>query len=442
MKKSVLAAYGLLGLPLAVVGLPLTIYVPPLYAQDRGLALGAISAVLLVARMADVVVDPAIGALSDRILTMFGRRRPWIAAGTLLTVMGVRHVFAPPAQAGALFLLAWIAVLYLGWSMVTIPYLAWGGGLSTDYHRRSVIAGTREFCAMLGIVFAAIVPALHPGTLERPMRELAAIITWLLPAAALLLLCTVAEPETPPQRPAGHPWTLLWRNGPFRLLMSATLLGGIGNAVNAALVIFYLQQMDLGNHKELLLLYLVSAMLGIPLWVWLASRVGKHRALCYASLWGCGWFALVPFIPPGSYARVALVNLMAGCAIGAAPVLGASMAADVIDWDTLRTRQDRSALFFSLWSMATKLTQALGILALPLVAVLGFHANGPNTPQARAALAVGYVGVPILFWLAAISLIWNFPIDRKRQIRIAKWKERRPGALPLDPAGALGPRPL
>jgi Na+/melibiose symporter-like transporter len=101
------------------------------------------------------------------------------------------------------------------------------------------------------------------------------------------------------------------------------------------------------------------------------------------------------------------------------------MAADVIDWDALRSRQDRSALFFSLWSMATKLTQALGILALPLVALLGFHVQGPNTAQARLALTAGYVGVPIVLWISAISLLWNFPIDRRRQARIGAWRERR-----------------
>ncbi len=66
MKRRVLAAYGLMGLPLAVVGLPLTIYVPPLYAQSRGMALASISLVLLVARLADVFVDPMVGWLSDR----------------------------------------------------------------------------------------------------------------------------------------------------------------------------------------------------------------------------------------------------------------------------------------------------------------------------------------------------------------------------------------
>lgn len=429
LKKRVLGAYGLLGLPLAVVGLPLTLYVPPLYAQSRGMPLGTISLVLLLARLGDVVVDPAVGALSDRIATRWGRRRPWIIAGALLTIIGVRQVFAPPADAGALYLLGWIGVLYLGWSMATIPYLAWGGGLSTDYHRRSIISGTREFCAMLGIVIAAIIPALYSGTLERPMAELAGLITWLLPAAVLLLIWLVPEPQAVPTRPAPRAWRALWRNGPFRLLLGATVLGGIGSAVNAALVIFYLQQMNLGNHKELLLIYLLAALAGVPIWVWLAARIGKHRALCYGSLWGCAWFAVVPFIPPGSYGLVALVNSMAGCAIGAAPVLGASMAADVIDWDALRTRQDRSALFFSIWAMAAKLTQALGILALPLVALLGFHPLGPNTPQARIALTIGYVGVPILFWIAAISLLWNFPIDRKRQARIAQRRARRAAAI-------------
>ncbi len=424
MNKGILAAYALLGLPLAVVGLPLAIYLPPLYAQERGMAAATVGAVLLLARLADVFIDPAIGALSDRINTPIGRRRPWIALGALLMALGVHFVFAPPAHPSGLYLLGWVGVLYFGWSMVTIPYLAWGGGLSTSYHVRSVITGAREICGMLGIIVASVLPALHPGTLAAPMRGLATLIAILLPACALLLMVAVPEPALPPSRPATGAWRLLWRNRPFRLLMGASLLGGIGTAVNGTLVIFYLQQMNLGDHKELLLVYLLSAMLGIPLWVWLAARVGKHRALCYASFWGCGWFALVPFIPPGAYWPIFVVNAMAGCAIGASPVLGASMAADVIDWDALRARQDRSALFFSLWSMAVKLTSALGILALPVVVALGFHPQGPNTAEARFALTAVYCLVPIGFWLAAVSLVWNFPIDRRRQARIEQWRRK------------------
>lgn len=429
-------SYGLLGMPIAIVGLPLTIFLAPLYAQSHGMALGTISVLLLLARLADVVVDPSVGALSDRLQTPIGRRRPFIILGSALTILGVWHVFAPPAVPGlhvsAAHLLLWLLVLYTGWSMVSIPYQAWGGGLSTDYHQRSVITGAREFCTMGGIVIASLVPTLAPDPvlnhLDRPMRLLAIITSVALPAAALLLMLRVREPAAPPARAQRGAWRILWRNGPFRMLLLATLLGGIGSAVNGALVVFFLQQMMLGNHPELLLFYLLSALAAIPFWVWFARRMGKHRALCLAGLWGCAWFASVPFLPAGNYALVALVNSMAGSALGASPVLGASMAADVIDLDMLRSRQDRSALFFSLWAMATKLTQALGILALPLVQALGFSATGPTTPQGRVALLTGYVGVPILFWLAGIAMLWNFPIDRPRQMRLARLRAARVAA--------------
>jgi GPH family glycoside/pentoside/hexuronide:cation symporter len=419
MNRGVLAAYGLLGLPLAVVGLPLVIYLPQLYAQEHAMALAVVGSVLLVVRLGDVFVDPFIGLLSDRFTTPFGRRRPWIALGTALTVVGVLHIYDPPAHPSGAYLFGWLAVLYLGWSMVSIPYLAWGGGLSTSYHLRSVITGVREFFALLGIVVASVAPALHPGALTPSMHGLAQVIAVLMPLAALLLIVVVPEPRVPPAVPVARAWMLLWRNGPFRLLMGAALLGGIGTAMNGALLLFYLQQMNLGDHKELLAIYLLAALLGVPLWVWVAGRVGKHRALAYATMWGCAWFAMVPFVPAGSYWIVALINLMSGCTIGASPVLGASMAADVIDWDALRAKRDRSALFFSLWSMAAKLTQALGILALPVVAAFGFTPTGPNGPGARFALTAMYCLVPIGFWLGAISLIWNFPLDHRRQALIA-----------------------
>jgi Na+/melibiose symporter-like transporter len=427
MKTGALAAYGLLGLPLAVVGLPLVIYLPQLYAQEHAMNLAVVGAVLLLVRLGDVFVDPVIGLLSDRFATPFGRRRPWIVLGTALTVAGVLHIYDPPAHPGAAYLFGWLALLYLGWSMVTIPYLAWGGGLSAGYHLRSVITGVREFFGLLGVVVAAVAPALHPGALTPAMHDLAWLIAGLMPLAALVLAAGVAEPKLPPAVPVARAWMLLWRNGPFRLLLGAALLGGIGTAMNGALLLFYLQQMNLGDHKELLAIYLLAALLGVPLWVWLAGRVGKHRALAYATMWGCAWFAMVPFVPPGSYWMVALINLMSGCTIGASPVLGASMAADVIDWDALRAKRDRSALFFSLWSMAAKLTQALGILALPIVAAFGFTPAGPNTPTAKFALTAMYCLVPIGFWLAAISLIWNFPLDRRRQALVAR--RRKEGLL-------------
>ena len=116
-----LLAYGLPGLPLAGLGVPLFIFLPAFYAQNRGLSLEAVGFALLLARLWDAVSDPLIGMLSDRIETRFGRRKPWLFAGTPITSLAVYMLFVPPEGAGTLHLFGWSALLYLGWTMCNCP---------------------------------------------------------------------------------------------------------------------------------------------------------------------------------------------------------------------------------------------------------------------------------------------------------------------------------
>ncbi|MFX6269925.1 MFS transporter, partial [Acinetobacter baumannii] len=69
-----LVRFAAMAMPLAAVEVPLTTYVPPLYASLFGLGLPTIGAIVLLARLWDAVIDPAIGLLSDRTRTRFGRR--------------------------------------------------------------------------------------------------------------------------------------------------------------------------------------------------------------------------------------------------------------------------------------------------------------------------------------------------------------------------------
>ena len=124
--RPTLLAYALPGLPIALLGLPLYIYLPSFYADDLGLGLGVVGAVLLVARLWDIVVDLGIGELSDRIRTRFGRRRPWLVLSLPLICLSVELLFRPAPPVGWLYLLGWTMTLYLGWTMFLLPYGAWG----------------------------------------------------------------------------------------------------------------------------------------------------------------------------------------------------------------------------------------------------------------------------------------------------------------------------
>ena len=59
--------YGLMGLPLAFVALPLYVILPNHYARSFAVPLAALGAVLLAARLFDAVLDPLIGRWTDRL---------------------------------------------------------------------------------------------------------------------------------------------------------------------------------------------------------------------------------------------------------------------------------------------------------------------------------------------------------------------------------------
>ena len=100
-----LGAYGILGLPLAALGLPMVVYLPPHYAALPALGTGIVGAIIFVARLFDMGTDPLIGWASDRFPTRWGRRKPWIVAGTPLLMLAAWFLFVPPESAGRLYLL-------------------------------------------------------------------------------------------------------------------------------------------------------------------------------------------------------------------------------------------------------------------------------------------------------------------------------------------------
>ena len=160
LKRSTILLHGSIGMPLAIIGYPLVVYLPPFYAQEVGLNMALMALVLVVARLSDVITDPLIGTLSDRWRTRFGRRKPWLVMGVPLMLAGTVMIFMPPDGIGIGHLLFWTMLMYLGWTMVTLPYGAWGAELSTVYHQRSRVVASREGFVLIGLFLAALAPAL------------------------------------------------------------------------------------------------------------------------------------------------------------------------------------------------------------------------------------------------------------------------------------------
>jgi len=418
-----LAAYGLPGLPLAALGVPLYVYLPAFYADDIGLGLTAVGAILLAARLIDVVADPVIGALSDHWTTRFGRRRPWLVVAAPLACLALWMLFMPPAGAGNLYLFVWSALLYLAWTILQLPYTAWGAELSDDYHERSRIAGVREALVIAGTLTAiALPPALLGASAGRApsLGLLAEILVVVLPASIVIAVLAVPEP---PYRPShGVDWragtALLMRNAPFRRLIVAYLMNGVANGLPATLfLVFVSDLLQLPDQAGLLLFtYFLAGVAGVPVWLAISRWLGKHRTWVAAMLWASIAFCWAPLLGAGDFWPYLALCLLSGLALGADLALPASIQADVVDVDTAAGGGQRTGLYFALWAMATKLALALAVgIAFPLLDLAGFRAGQANEPPALLALALLYGGLPVLFKLAACALIWRFPLDAAAQ---------------------------
>ena len=107
----------------------------------------------------------------------------------------------------------------------------------------------------------------------------------------------------------------------------------------------------------------------------------------------------------------------------------------MIDLDTLRTGENRAALFFSAYSFTAKLSGSLGgSLGLFGLAFIGFNSVNPefNTPEQLFGLKFLFAMFPSIFYLSACAIIWNYPITEERHYELRKELEERKQVMSVN----------
>lgn len=418
--------------------IPAFTFLPAVYGASVGLA--ATGLALLIARAFDVITDPLIGAFSDRTSSRWGRRKPWILVGAILSGYAILRLAQPPAQPTAIYLAIWSSLLFVGWTLVQVPYTTWGAELSEDYYQRARITAAREGMAVVGIVAAGAVP-LFAAQSGRSEQDAFMIIAWLAVIlggpSILYMLWRVPDPLPPsslkPARTSLRDTVTsirdLLRNRPFARLLTAWFLSGLANGIPASLFLIYLEHVlkaDQAQRGILIPIYFVTAIAAIPLWLFVSKHIGKHRAWCMAMILTCAGFIWVPLLSPGDVVAFGIISAITGMGFGADVTLPPALQADVVDYDTWRHRKQRAGLLFALCSMSSKLSLAVAVgTVFPALEMFGFTPRGDNTPDTLLIVAVIYALIPVALKIISIALVWNFPITAKRQARIRKRLDAR-----------------
>ena len=474
LSNKVIYAHGSFGMPLAVIGYPLAIWIPAHYSGGLGISLAAVGTILMLARLTDVVTDPLMGELSDRWRTRIGRRRPWLLIGPPIMALGVYHLFMPAEGVGMAYFLIWLTVFFLGSTMIVLPHRAWGAELSPDYHQRSRVTAAREIYVLIGLMVAAAVPMIveiradggasvgevfitlwndaigafagdfrdkkvvDRATLTGPvLAGLAWTIIFLLPICAAVVLTFVKEPpplqgETRPSLKEGL--KLVLKNGPMLRVLLIVLLVHFGESFRNAVSLFFIRDIvGVPTIGAAYFFYFIAGLAAIPFWLALGRRIGKHRAFMCTLITVATVSGANLLLDYGDYSVFFLLFIVKGFCFGGLQFLPFAMLADVVDVDAARSGGRRAGTYFAFLGFSEKLAIAFGTgVSLNIVGLLGFDPAGgvaASTDAGVLALRLVYCLGPIFFYGLALKLIWNYPLTPARHARLRERLERRAARL-------------
>ncbi|MEU1772473.1 MFS transporter [Streptomyces sp. NPDC006682] len=421
LPRTVRIGYGLgslcTGTFATVPGLILLYYLTDVLAVPAAVA----GAAVFLPKAWDVLINPLVGALSDRSRLRGGPRRPFLLIGACTLPPLFALIFAAPPLRGAPAA-GYVAALFLlaatAYAVFQVPYVTMPAEMTEDPGERGRVLGWRVgFLGVAILLSGALAPAIAhadgdtPGSYRLMGVAVAVLLAvgmfgaWSATRRAPAVARGEAEPSLRAQLAAAR------SSRPFLHLAGMWTLQALAIGVMLAGV-QYFATYTLGSAGAVTPLFaclIGPLVLFMPLWNRLARRKGVTYAQWCASLLYTVGAVLLAFTGSGGpavgYAAVVLV----GIAYAGLQLLPLTMLADTLAADAAATGRRRAATFTGLWTAAETLAFALGAgVFATVLAVTGFRSSDAahQVEQPDAALTGITAGMSVLpALLAAASLV-------------------------------------
>lgn len=432
LTRATLLAFSAPALPIAMMHVPAAAVIPGFYASHTGISLATIGSIFLATRIFDAVSDPMIGYWSDRSNSRFGKRKPWLVVGALISAIAVYFLFTPPPTAGGLWLLVCFLSLYFGWTVMEIPYRAWSAELSDDYGERTRISTYIAVFGVLGAIAFMGVPLL-PVFETSEIGSDTLLVMALLIIALLIPLVGIAvwrvdegEKLASGRTSIKEALKAFRTNVPFRIFAGAYIFGGLANGLFVALFYIYVDSY-LMIGAQFAILYLCNALsnlLSVPIWYRVMGAIGKHRALALSWLfYGLLLPAMVLTVKPGADAFIPMIGfaIAIGFSEGAIRISPFALVGDIADYDLMKSGANRVGSYFALLIFVAKMNFAVGgAVGFLILGWVGYQVRQANDGLADGGLFWAIAGIPAILYALAALLIYRYPLTAERHARIQK----------------------
>jgi GPH family glycoside/pentoside/hexuronide:cation symporter len=414
------------------------------YNQIIGLDAGMVGLMLFFALVADAIIDPSVGHLTDRTRSRWGRRHPWLYASAL-PIAGFWILLWMPPEASDAVQYAWLFVfamlVRMSLSLNEVPSVALAPEMTPDYHERTALLGLRS---LLGWTGGLIILALAFGLFRLADPEHASrddFFAYAVTGAAIMFITVMTSAlgthrrfARPVSGEVHHPGLRdmleVARFRPYQILLLAFFFAFANQGVTFALSSYLLAFVwKLGPTEQVV--YSLVLFFGVATALVLARKAGlvwgkritAMRLVVVGNVIGVLPYALVVlgwFPTTGTTAATAiyfgLVILSTGAGI-AVMITALSMMADVTTAYQEQSGKAQEGTFFAGYFFTQKCVTGVGILLSgQVLRLIDFPANArPDTVPTTVidSLALLYVILTLCFGLATAWALSRFPIDRK-----------------------------
>jgi GPH family glycoside/pentoside/hexuronide:cation symporter len=405
-----------MGVWITVPGLLLLYYLTDVLAVAPLLA----GTVLLVPKIADVLLHPWVGTVSDAGLARHGHRRRLLLVGCAL-VIAFAALFMVPAGVAGPAAAGWVAVAFIAGNLLfaayQVPYLSTPADLAIGYHERTRVMGFRMVVLTVGILASGVgAPLLARSGYGRMAVVLGALmlLAMLVGVRGVTRLAAAAPLERTRAGSADRGLLVALRDRQFRRLAAAYLAMSTTSHLVLAAVPYYTEY-ELGRPKlttVLVAAFLAPALIATPVWVVVARRHGKQRGLLLAqAAFVLGCLVLAFGAAAGLPVLIAAVAVL-GIAFAALQLLPFSMLPDVV---AASDRPESAGSYTGVWTATDSLGGALGpYVYAACLALGGFVASDTDVPQpdsARLWIRLGFGAVPAALMLLAVLLQRGYTLD-------------------------------
>jgi len=412
VNKKQLFNYGFLALPLAFAGLPLYINAPDFYTREIGVSIGVIGMVLLFVRLFDAIQDPLIGYFSDKYAD---KRYSIMLFGSLLLLVGMAALFIGPSSTD--FVVAWFAFSMLlatsGFSIVSINLNMMGGFWFNSHQLRTTVSAWRESLGLVGLLLAAILPTLLTG-----FFDVSTAYQWLVFIFSILLVVAISffrffVTSLSKQHAVFSIKTVKSFSflplllGEQKRFFAISFLSHLAASLPAVMVLFFIKDYLQAEHLIglFLVVYFISGAIFMPLWVKLASRIGKEKTWLVAMVLAIITFMGATTLSQDAFISYGIICLLSGIALGADLALPASILADRINDSNSETEATQ---IYGVLAFLPKLAVAVcSGLAFITLDIIGFKAGAENSQSVLNGIVLLYAFVPCVIKLIAAFYLWS-----------------------------------